>query len=122
MNPSHPVGPRATSGTATSGWRSARRSHVGRVRSVNEDRILADDVRALWGIADGMGGHGGGDIAAQLAVDTLAASEPREALETVFGRANRAIHAHAGGRSGTTLVACQIVEGTAHLHWVGDSN
>lgn len=46
-------------------------SHPGAVRTVNEDSYLdASDV-GLWGVADGMGGHEGGDIASQMVVDSL---------------------------------------------------
>ncbi|MEE2828041.1 MAG: protein phosphatase 2C domain-containing protein, partial [Myxococcota bacterium] len=50
-------------------------THVGRIRSRNEDRLLA---KSLWGgshllllVADGAGGHEAGDLAAQTAVDTF---------------------------------------------------
>lgn len=46
-------------------------------RAVNEDaagwRAVAPDA-ALWVLADGLGGHGGGETAAQLAVEELLAS------------------------------------------------
>jgi len=44
---------------------------VGRVRKVNEDAFLIDENAQLFAIADGMGGHGSGDIASQLALETL---------------------------------------------------
>lgn len=44
---------------------------VGRVRRVNEDAILIDNELKLYAVADGMGGHGSGDVASQLAIDTL---------------------------------------------------
>jgi len=51
-------------------------SHVGKVRSTNEDRFLLNAWPEQEGIlavvADGMGGNSAGDIAAQLAIDTFA--------------------------------------------------
>jgi len=46
-------------------------TNVGRVRQVNEDAILVNNELRLYAVADGMGGHGSGDIASQLALDTL---------------------------------------------------
>lgn len=44
---------------------------VGQVRQVNEDAILVDEAARLFAVADGMGGHGSGDVASELALDTL---------------------------------------------------
>ena len=52
-------------------WSSAGRSHVGMVRSINEDACLVLPEVGLWAVADGMGGHEAGDIASQMIVDTL---------------------------------------------------
>ena len=45
----------------------------GRKRDHNEDRYLVDDGLSLYAVADGMGGHQGGETASKLALDTLRA-------------------------------------------------
>jgi len=44
-------------------------SDVGRVRSINQDSVVAR--LGLFAVADGMGGHTGGEIAAEIAIDVL---------------------------------------------------
>jgi protein phosphatase len=44
---------------------------VGRKRETNEDAFLVDEELSLFVVADGMGGHQGGDTASRLAIDTL---------------------------------------------------
>lgn len=45
------------------------RTHIGNVRASNQDALLLQDGKfGLYGVADGMGGHNGGDIASQMAV------------------------------------------------------
>ncbi len=73
--------------------RSGSASDVGRVRTVNED--LAIESSPLYGVADGMGGHAGGDVAARTAVDALESAFRREpTLEGFLAavhEANRAV-------------------------------
>lgn len=108
-------------------------SHVGQVRSVNEDAYLAAGSLAV--VADGMGGHACGDVASNLTVrefQTLAERgdlgplDIREALE----QANRAILDDAardvGKRGmGTTVCGLALVDYNGFPHWlvfnVGDS-
>lgn len=109
---------------------SAARSHVGHVRKINEDRLLDCPERGLWAVADGMGGHHGGDVAAELVIgalrqlvrqpDAITAPMILEALH----KANAAILERGqdvGGTIGSTVVVLHIVDGQGMLFWAGDS-
>jgi serine/threonine protein phosphatase PrpC len=96
--------------------RSGSASHVGRVRTVNED--VAFEGLTLFAVADGMGGHVGGEIAAQVAIDTLKGEFSRttsvDGLAGAVHEANRAVWER--GRAepdlrgmGTTLTAAALV-------------
>ena len=52
-------------------WKGFGLTDIGRVRQTNQDTFLIDDELGLWIVADGMGGHAGGDVASQLAVETI---------------------------------------------------
>lgn len=101
---------------------------IGRVRTHNEDAVLAQPP--LFVVADGLGGHEAGEVASSLAVETLRDNAPRrpdaKALARGVRAANREVIRAAKegiGRSGmgTTMTAA-IVEGCriAVAH-VGDS-
>ena len=51
--------------------RSVGLTDVGRVRKKNEDSYLIDDELGLYVVADGMGGHAGGEIASAEAIDQI---------------------------------------------------
>ncbi len=57
--------------SSTPRWRGAGLSDVGLLRSSNQDAFVVDDDLGLWVVADGMGGHAGGNIASNLTVKTL---------------------------------------------------
>lgn len=93
-------------------------SDVGRVRSSNQDQFLARADLALWAVADGMGGHSGGEIASQLACDTLGrtfADHTVDGLIDAIEQANAAVF-RAGADDpeltgmGTTVVALALVD------------
>jgi protein phosphatase len=50
---------------------SAGLSDRGKRRPSNQDTLFRDDNLGLYSVADGMGGHRGGDMASRLAVDAL---------------------------------------------------
>ena len=52
---------------------AAARTHVGRVRSGNEDALVCRPGEGLFAVIDGMGGEAAGEVAAAIAAESLAA-------------------------------------------------
>ena len=52
-------------------WTGFGLTDIGRVRKMNQDTFSIRDDLQLWVLADGMGGQAGGEIASQMAVDTI---------------------------------------------------
>lgn len=110
-------------------WRlqSAARTHIGKVRTVNEDRILDCPDQRLWAVADGMGGHSRGDRAATGVVRALASLTTHaitsRAIGTALNAANDEILAHSlqGETCGSTVAGLHIDCGLCTLFWAGDS-
>ncbi|MBB6124234.1 protein phosphatase 2C domain-containing protein [Sphingobium subterraneum] len=109
---------------------SVARSHIGSVRTVNEDRVLDQREGGLWAVADGMGGHSRGDEAATVAVRSLAALLRRspdigkQAITEALDEANSAIFdkAQSARRTcGSTIVGMRVRGRSVLLFWVGDS-
>jgi serine/threonine protein phosphatase PrpC len=109
-------------------------SDVGRARSGNEDSYFCG--RTVFAVADGLGGHQGGEVASAAAVAPLAAFDDRElatpteaaeALAAAIQEANSAILDRALGDPslwgmGTTMTAAAITaDGHLQLAHVGDS-
>jgi serine/threonine protein phosphatase PrpC len=99
---------------------------IGKVRDGNEDSFLVEPP--LYAVADGMGGHRGGEVASHLALETVEAlaREGKDTLAEQVRAANRAVYEtaqqdRAVTGMGTTLTAARIVDGAAHLAHVGDS-
>ncbi|MGY2291440.1 PP2C family protein-serine/threonine phosphatase [Pseudomonas sp. SDO528_S397] len=73
-------------------WRSAARTDAGKVRSRNEDAFLDCPQHGLWVVADGMGGHQGGDIASQLIVASLAELPVQEDFDERLKAVRQCLH------------------------------
>ena len=117
----------------------AIRSHVGLVRSRNQDHTYADSDLGLVVLADGMGGHRGGEVASRIAVEAVIAallpaqredvSDDMESLMRVGEAAefaNRALLEKSLERPelkgmGTTVVLAIFREGRIFYAHVGDS-
>jgi protein phosphatase len=108
-------------------------SHVGRVRSNNQDSGYAG-VR-LFVVADGMGGHAGGDVASAIAVNRIAQTDqldfasPQEAefaLQAALVAANQLIseavyeHPELTGMGTTVSALVRVGDAVATAH-IGDS-
>ncbi len=62
---------------------------VGMRRDHNEDNYLVDDDQSLYVVADGMGGHLGGEMASMLAVSTIQDSVRANLKEVINGASYR---------------------------------
>jgi PPM family protein phosphatase len=107
-------------------------------RALNEDRIgcWSTSAAVLMAVADGLGGHEHGEVAAELAVSMLGAAFKREALprladpaaflERGLSAGHASILREAQNRNlaetpRTCLVACVVQDGHAHWTHIGDT-
>jgi serine/threonine protein phosphatase PrpC len=120
------------------------RSDVGSVRQNNQDSFLIDQSEHLYIVADGMGGHAGGEIASQLCTKEIVAhlrkngdllrpgavKHPDARIGSVLGQAvnhsstriyERALEEPALRGMGTTATLLKIIDDYAYYAHVGDS-
>ena len=120
----------------------AQLTDVGRKREHNEDNmafVIPKDLQvmsskgALFIVADGMGGHAAGEVASEIAVDTVSnmyyqedSNDVAVSLLRAIRRANASIHQRAAENllrtgMGTTCVAAVLRGNMAYIANVGDS-
>ncbi len=130
--PRRPVG--SIAGTAPI-VQYAALSDIGAERPHNEDRWQVAPDSGLIVVADGMGGYRAGEVAAELAVQTVCqlvqdllalGMEPTEALTRAIAAANDEIRDFAMANReclgmGTTVICAIVAERRVHLAHVGDS-
>lgn len=107
------------------------KTHIGNVRASNQDSVLNEESSRLYGVADGMGGHNGGDIASKMAVlmlprilESMMPSE--ENLHDGFQQVNALIYEEQKKDAvlsgmGTTLTVLWEKENSIVLGHIGDS-
>lgn len=117
-------------------------SSVGRVRENNEDFFQVLPRHNLYLLADGMGAHAAGEVASQMAVETIAhyltdkevtwpvdvrrETQPADRLAYAVRKANARVFESARGEPkwrdmGTTVVALQLAGDRVEIAHVGDS-
>lgn len=104
----------------------AAATDIGQVRDGNEDTYVVEEP--LFALADGMGGHRGGEVASRIAIETLERlfATGEGTLPELVREANRAVFERSmSDRSvsgmGTTLTAAVLEGDRVRLAHVGDS-
>ena len=108
------------------------RTHIGKVRNSNQDAVLVDlSAYPLYAIADGMGGHRGGDIASVMAVDGLKVylkdqAPSQEGIDSCYQKITYDIFSRQRNDNrlsgmGTTLTLLWETDELIYLGHVGDS-
>lgn len=116
-------------------WDSAACTALGKVRVRNEDAFLDCPQQGLWVVADGMGGHRGGDIASQLIVASLAELPRHVDFDERIKAVRQCLHwlnrrlvqdltvaaGHEASIMGSTVMVLMMEGDRAVCIWAGDS-
>jgi serine/threonine protein phosphatase PrpC len=113
-------------------FETASVTHAGCVRHENEDAVLARPDLGIWAVADGAGGHEGGQFASQAVIKALNAvtvadnqldliARVEERLTQANAQIIRQSDAMGGTAMGSTVAALLIVRTRIAWVWAGDS-
>jgi serine/threonine protein phosphatase PrpC len=116
----------------TAGFNAAGASDRGRIRTGNEDRYHVDAQRGIFLVADGVGGHAAGEVAASIAVDVIvkrlerpiwtAKQRVREAIALANNEINRQAEASPDYAGMTCVLTLALITGPQlTIGHVGDS-
>ena len=100
---------------------------IGLVRATNQDKFYIDKSAKWAVVADGMGGHNGGETASALTVEEIKKSMLQGVgIKESIINANALVYKAAVETPdllgmGTTVVLCEILGSTANIAYVGDS-
>lgn len=114
------------------------KTDIGRKRKLNQDAVYTSEqpvgnLKNLFLVADGMGGHNAGDYASKMTLETMVEhiagsreTNPAKILEDAIATANTLVRNMAGQNPelegmGTTVVAASCEGETLHVANVGDS-
>ncbi|HVJ65586.1 MAG TPA: Stp1/IreP family PP2C-type Ser/Thr phosphatase [Bdellovibrionota bacterium] len=115
-------------------WQVCGKTDIGQKRTNNQDSILVNADAGLFAVADGMGGHSGGEVASSMAVKTLehafvnrdGDADIPKLLERAISECNKVIYDQSQKNPqlrgmGTTLTAAYVENDILHIGQVGDS-
>ena len=116
----------------TAKWRSGVATDPGQMRLENEDRSYVDDERGIFLVVDGVGGHAGGEKAAETALQVIQAElqsgegDTQERIRRAIAQANNQICKLASENEAWQGMACVLTlavvnEERVTVGHVGDS-
>lgn len=116
---------------------AAGQTDIGKKRKANQDSFRMDEENTFYIVADGMGGHAGGELASKITVDTIAeylvhdkeatsSQTPQDLIIGAIHRANAAVYSQAQENPklrgmGTTVLVLYFEKDMMYIGHVGDS-